>query len=210
MLKRLISPFSKLLMRGCVSRKKWPPRLASNRALECTRAASPPLSSSSPLALYQITCFGTRYLNAQNQRKPDSKSQGKLTVSNCTFQNTMAKKVLLVEDDKYLLDILATMLRFSGYDIVEATSGAEAIEKAASTRPGLILLDLNLPDMNGLDAARSIKRNKRSAHIPVIACSAFGGEERDAALRSGMVDYLQKPFSAPIVKAKVQEFVLPE
>jgi two-component system cell cycle response regulator DivK len=188
--------------------KKWPPRLASNRARESSSKSALILKFAA--SALSNPCFGTRYLNAQNQRKPDSKSQGKLTVSNCTFQNTMAKKVLLVEDDKYLLDILATMLRFSGYDIVEATSGAEAIEKAASTRPGLILLDLNLPDMNGLDAARSIKRNKRSAHIPVIACSAFGGEERDAALRSGMVDYLQKPFSAPIVKAKVQEFVLPE
>jgi two-component system cell cycle response regulator DivK len=156
------------------------------------------------------TCFAIRDLNARNQRKPDRKSQGKLTLSNCTFQNTMAKRVLLVEDDKYLLDILATMLRFSGYDIVEATSGAEAIEKAASTQPGLILLDLQLPDMNGLDAARSIKRNKRSAHIPVIACSAFSGEERDEALRSGIVDYLQKPFSVPIVKAKVEEFILPQ
>jgi two-component system, cell cycle response regulator DivK len=120
----------------------------------------------------------------------------------------MAKRVLLVEDDKYLLDILASILRFSGYDIVEAKSGAEAIEKAACTQPGLILLDLNLPDMKGLDAARSIRRNKRSAHIPVIACSAFSGEERDEALRSGMVDYLQKPFSARIVREKVEEFIL--
>jgi two-component system, cell cycle response regulator DivK len=121
----------------------------------------------------------------------------------------MAKSVLLVEDDRYLRDILASILRFSGYDIVEATSGAEAIEKAASAQPGLILLDLKLPDMKGVDAARSIRRNQRSAHIPVIACSAYSGEEREEALRAGMVDYLQKPFSARLVKAKVEEFILP-
>jgi CheY-like chemotaxis protein len=121
----------------------------------------------------------------------------------------MAKSVLLVEDDKYLRDILASMLRFSGYNIVEAASGAEAIEKAVSAQPGLILLDLKLPDMKGLDAVRSIRRNRRSAHIPVIACSAYSGEEREEALRAGMVDYLQKPFSARVVKAKVEEFILP-
>jgi CheY-like chemotaxis protein len=76
-------------------------------------------------------------------------------------------------------------LRFSGYDIVEANSGGEAIEKAASAQPGLILLDHNLPDMKGLDAARAIRRNQRTAHIPVIACSAFGENEREEALRSG-------------------------
>lgn len=125
------------------------------------------------------------------------------------LKNKMAKSVLLVEDDKYLRDILASMLRFSGYNIVEAASGAEAIEKAVSAQPGLILLDLRLPDMKGLDAVRSIRRNRRSAHIPVIACSAYSGEEREEALRAGMVDYLQKPFSARVVKAKVEEFILP-
>jgi two-component system cell cycle response regulator DivK len=136
-----------------------------------------------------------------------------MTKEDCTidrrpFQNEMPKRVLLVEDNKDLLNILASILRSSGYDTVEAKSGGEAIEKAASAQPGLILLDLDLPDMKGLDAARSIRRNKRSAHIPVIACSAFGREEREEALRSGMVDYLQKPFSARILKAKVEEFIL--
>jgi CheY-like chemotaxis protein len=120
----------------------------------------------------------------------------------------MLNRILVVEDEQYLLDILARILRSSGYDIVEAKSGGEAIEKAASAQPSLILLDLNLPDMKGLDAARSIRTNKRSAHIPVIACSAYGGAEREQALRSGVVDYLQKPFSARTVKAKVEEFIL--
>jgi two-component system, cell cycle response regulator DivK len=121
----------------------------------------------------------------------------------------MPKSVLIVDDSEHLRKILSSILRFSGYDIVEAKSGGEAIEKAASAHRGLILLDLNLPDMKGLDAARSIRKNQRTAHIPVIACSAFGEKEREEALRSGMVDYLQKPFSAQIVKAKVEEFILP-
>ena len=117
-------------------------------------------------------------------------------------QDEMAKRVLIVEDDRYLLDILGSILRFSGYDIVEAKSGGEAIEKAAFAQPGLILLDLNLPDMKGLDAARAIRRNQRTAHIPVIACSAYGEKEREEALRSGMVEYLQKTVFGPNSKSK--------
>ena len=122
----------------------------------------------------------------------------------------MPKSVLIVEDNEYLRQILASILRLSGYEIVEAGNAAEAIEKAASAQPRLILLDLNLPDMTGINVARSIKRNPPSAHIPIIACSAFSnGEGREESLRAGMVDYLQKPISASLIKAKIGQFILP-
>src|SRR6266568_970801 len=100
----------------------------------------------------------------------------------------MPKSVLIVDDNDYLREIFSSILRFSGYEIVEAESGAEAIEKAAAAKPHLILLDLALPDMNGIDVARSIKRNQRSAHIPIIVCSAFiigGREGRFTCRRNG-------------------------
>jgi CheY-like chemotaxis protein len=98
----------------------------------------------------------------------------------------MAKSVLIVEDNEHQRNIYASILRFSGYEIVEAENGADAIEKAASAQPHLILLDFVLPDMNGIDVARSIKRNQRSAHIPIIGCSAFTiGEEREDSLAAG-------------------------
>ncbi|SRR6266508_6297792 len=122
----------------------------------------------------------------------------------------MPKSVLIVEDNEHLRQILASILRFSGYEIVEAGNGAEAIERAASGQARLILLDLDLPDMTGINVARSIKRNPPSAHIPIIACSAFSnGEGREESLRAGMVDYLQKPISAALIKAKIDQFILP-
>ena len=90
----------------------------------------------------------------------------------------MPKSVLIVEDNEHQRNIYASILRLSGYEIVEAASGTEAIEKAASDQPHLILLDLVLPDMNGIEVARSIKRNQRSAHIPIIGCSAFSSGKR--------------------------------
>jgi two-component system, cell cycle response regulator DivK len=125
-----------------------------------------------------------------------------LTNRTTFFKNEILKRVLLVQDDKYMLDILASMLRFSGYDAVEAKSGGEAIEKAASVQPGLILLDLNLP---GLDAAQSIRRNKRSDHICILAVALLA--EQSARKLWGQGRLSAKTFSARTLKAKV-EFIL--
>ena len=122
----------------------------------------------------------------------------------------MAKTVLVVEENEHLRHIVARVLRFYGYETVEAASGAEAIKKAASAQPNLILLDLNLPDFTGIDVARLIKANRRSSHIPIIACSAFSkGEERDESLGAGMVDYLQKPIPSQLLKTSIEKFILP-
>jgi two-component system, cell cycle response regulator DivK len=122
----------------------------------------------------------------------------------------MAKNILVVEDNDHLRQILASFIRFSGYDVLEAESGSEAIEKAALAKPDLILLDLTLPDLNGIDVARAIKKNVVTADIPIIACSAYAsGEEMEEALRAGIVDYLEKPIAAALIKAKIEEFILP-
>ena len=121
----------------------------------------------------------------------------------------MAKNVLIVDDNEHLRQILAAILRFSGYEIVEAATGAQAIQKAASTQPSLILMDFELPDMNGADATRLIRQNPATAHIPIVGCSAFiGSEWRERALAAGMFDYLVKPISADLIKAKIEKFIL--
>jgi CheY-like chemotaxis protein len=122
----------------------------------------------------------------------------------------VARNILVVEDHEALRRMLATTLRFIGYEISEAGSGSEAIEKAAFAKPSLILLDLSLPDMNGIEAARAIKKNQLTAAIPIIACSAYCTAERlEEASRVGIVAYLQKPIPAAVIKAKIEEFILP-
>jgi len=121
----------------------------------------------------------------------------------------MAKKILIVDDNEYLRQSLALILKFFGYEISEAATGTQAIEKADSTQPSLILMDLELSDMSGTDAARSIRRNPATAHIPIVGCSAVP-EWREEALHAGMVDYLVKPISAQIIKAKIEEFIRTE
>jgi len=119
--------------------------------------------------------------------------------------------VLIVDDNQYLREILATMLRFSGYEISQAANGSEALKMAVSAKPNVILLDIQLPDMKGADVARAIRTQLASAHIPIIGCSAFlGGHWRQQALHAGMVDYLEKPIPLEVIQAKIKEFILSE
>jgi len=122
----------------------------------------------------------------------------------------MAKSVLIIEDNEHVREIFVSMLRSAGYEILDAGTGTQGIEKALSAKPNLILLDLDLPDMTGMDTARAIRKNSTTAHIPIIACSAWSGREwREEALRAGMVEYLQKPIPSELIKAKVRQFILP-
>ena len=123
----------------------------------------------------------------------------------------MSRNVLIVDDNQYLREILATMLRFSGYEISQAANGSEALKMAVSAKPNVILLDIQLPDMKGADVARAIRTQSASAHIPIIGCSAFlGGQWRQQALHAGMVDYLEKPIPLEVIQAKIKEFILSE
>jgi two-component system cell cycle response regulator DivK len=122
----------------------------------------------------------------------------------------MAKSVLIIEDNEHVREIFVSMLRSAGYEMLDAGTGTQGIEKALSAKPNLILLDLDLPDMTGMDTAKAIRKNSTTAHIPIIACSAWSGREwREEALQAGMVEYLQKPIPSELIKAKVREFILP-
>jgi len=118
--------------------------------------------------------------------------------------------ILIAEDNEDLRKMLTWLLQPRGYETLQAATGKEAIEKAIVAQPSLILLDIRLPDMNGLDAARAIKKDQRTAHIPIVGWSAYFGELwREEALRAGMVAYMEKPLSAPVIEATIKQFIQP-
>ena len=123
----------------------------------------------------------------------------------------MAKRILIVEDNEDSRFILLITLRRLGYEITEAESGTQGVEKALSERPDLIVMDLGLPGISGIDAARAIKENLTTAHIPIIAHSAWSpSQSKEAALKAGMVEYLEKPASKELMKATIERFILPQ
>jgi CheY-like chemotaxis protein len=118
--------------------------------------------------------------------------------------------ILIADDNEDLRKVLAWLLQPRGYDILQAATGSEAIEIAIAAQPGLILLDIRLPDMNGVDVARAIKKDQRTTHIPIVGWSAYFGERwREEALRAGMVAYMEKPLSAPVIEATIKPFIVP-
>ena len=120
----------------------------------------------------------------------------------------MPKKILVVEDNQDLRQMLVSMLEFSNYVVSAAATGTEAIEKTISTEPDLIVLDLELPDLRGVAVTQAIRKNPRTARIPIIGWSAYiGWEYRKAALDAGMSDYLVKPVHSAMLRAKIEELL---
>jgi len=118
----------------------------------------------------------------------------------------MAKqKILAVDDEEDILELLRFNLVKEGFAVVCAASGEEALKAALSQRPDLILLDLLLPAMDGLEVARRLKSNPSTQEIPVIMVTAKG-EEADivTGLEVGAEDYITKPFSRKVLIARVR------
>ena len=107
----------------------------------------------------------------------------------------MAKLILIVEDEPKNLTLLRDLLQVSGYETIEATNGKQVVELARSQKPALILMDIMMPEMDGLEATRILKADADTKHIPVLALSSFamkGDQER--ILQAGCDGYLAKPF----------------
>jgi CheY-like chemotaxis protein len=122
----------------------------------------------------------------------------------------MSKKILVVEDVDDSRSILTIVLGSFGYESIEATNGTEAVKMALSEKPDLILLDLGLPDISGIDVAKAMKQNPSTAHIPIIAYTAWTtGEFMEAATKAGIADYLVKPFPMKLMKERLEKIVAP-
>ena len=120
-----------------------------------------------------------------------------------------ARRILVVDDNDDVRSILVVLLeRSGGYETLEAGTGEEAVEKVISGKPDVILTDIILPGINGVDATKAIKNNPSTAQIPIIAYSALplvGWKEQ--ALKAGMVTYLQKPFNLQLLMETIQKFI---
>ena len=117
-------------------------------------------------------------------------------------------KILLVEDNEMNREMLGRRLAKRGFDIVFAATGLEAIEKAQSELPDLILMDLSLPDVDGWEATRRIKTLEATAKIPVIALTAHAmAGDRERAIEAGADDYDTKPIEFTRLLLKIASFL---
>jgi CheY-like chemotaxis protein len=110
-------------------------------------------------------------------------------------QNDQRRTILVVDDFDDTRLLLRTWLRKKGYRVVEAENGNEAIAKARDTDPDLIIMDVEMPELDGLSATRQIRTLKNSTELPIVAVSAYGADLfREQALAAGCNDYVSTPF----------------
>ncbi len=123
----------------------------------------------------------------------------------------MAEKnstVLLVEDNEDNLLIYSTILRHSGFSVIEARDGQAGIDSAKRELPGLILMDVSIPIIDGLEATRRLKADPATKHIPIIALTAHAlASDQQKAMEAGCDSYIAKPAEPRVVLAAVKEYL---
>jgi len=120
----------------------------------------------------------------------------------------MTKRILIVEDTEDNRQILRDLLTVAGYELLEAIDGEAGVAMASAEKPDLILMDIQLPQIDGYEATRRIKADPALRHIPIVAVTSYalsGDEEKTRA--AGCDAYVAKPFSPRQLLAKVRELL---
>lgn len=117
------------------------------------------------------------------------------------------KKILIVEDNKDSREILGLFVTKVGYQVIKASNSQEAITQAEAECPDLILMDLDLPDADGIKTTAILKKNPKTSHIPVVAVTAWmSALSEERASKVGIETYLIKPVSPQTLKETIQEY----
>ncbi len=119
---------------------------------------------------------------------------------------TMAKpRILIIEDERGLSDVLSYNLQREGYDTVVANDGREGLRKAQTQPPDLVILDLMLPGLDGLEVCRQLRAGKPTARVPILMLTAKGEEtDQVVGFSVGADDYVTKPFSVKVLLQRVR------
>ena len=119
------------------------------------------------------------------------------------------KKILVVEDHPDLLDILTLQMESLGFAVTTASNGKEGVEKAFKEKPHLILMDIMMPGMDGREATRRIRSNKKTKNIPILATTAlFRESELRGCIEAGCNDYIKKPFAPMELASHIEKLLV--
>jgi CheY-like chemotaxis protein len=123
----------------------------------------------------------------------------------------MSKKVLIAEDygDIRLRQMMKLLLEMYGYEAVEAADGREAVEKAVACKPDMILMDIMMPYMDGIEATKSIRQMKGLDEIPIVAVTAYDDFYLDRAQRAGFNAVLSKPLQFEELEPILEHYLRP-
>jgi two-component system cell cycle response regulator DivK len=117
--------------------------------------------------------------------------------------------VMVVDDSDDVRELVALELRFSGYVVIEASDGREAVELAREKCPALIVMDIQMPVMDGLTATRMIRQIRGLCRMPIVAFSAFGADYRERAIEAGCDEYVSKAKGVYELTGIVRQYLTP-
>jgi CheY-like chemotaxis protein len=117
-------------------------------------------------------------------------------------------KILVVDDEPVIRELLERVLLDEGYRVISAADGPEAVDKAASEKPDLILMDIQMPNMDGIAACRKIRESGQAPNTRIIMLTAYNTRDRlEESIRSGADDFLGKPIDAVELKVRVRSML---
>ena len=120
----------------------------------------------------------------------------------------MKPKILLIEDNEQNLYLITFILEKNGYQVVQARDGREGIELARQVKPALILLDIQLPVMDGYAVARELRSNSVLADVPIVAVTSYAmAGDREKVLAAGCVGYIEKPINPETFVKQVESYL---
>ena len=118
------------------------------------------------------------------------------------------KRVLVVEDNEKNMYLVNRILEDAVYEVIPATTGKEGIELAIKEKPDMILMDIKLPDINGLEAAKKIRESKSCEKIPIIAITSFAMTgDKEESLAAGCTSYIEKPINPRTFIAEIEKYL---
>ena len=121
----------------------------------------------------------------------------------------MTLRVLIVDDNELTLTLVSKILELDGYDVDIASNATDAFKKIQTHLPDLVILDVMMPDMNGYDLCKSLRREPFNVTIPVMILTAEGNDlDKDRALACGANDLLTKPFNIDDLRARIKTLLL--
>lgn len=122
----------------------------------------------------------------------------------------MPKKILIVEDNDLNLKLFRDLLEANGYQTYETKEGIEAISLTRNVQPDLIIMDIQLPEISGLDVTRKIKADRDICHIPIVAVTAFAmKDDEEKIMAAGCEAYLSKPIAIDDFLSTIRRFLEP-
>lgn len=118
------------------------------------------------------------------------------------------KRILIIEDNETNIYLISFILKKNGYEVLEAKTGEEGIELALKEKPNLIIMDIQLPGIDGLETTKRIRESKEDKGIPIIALTSYAMTgDRERALSAGCNGYLEKPINPDTIMEEIEKFI---